>query len=359
MNRLFFPPTQQAASAHESLKKGQSFQKVAKNYTKLDLLTRAQIISPKIAEAVFALKMGELSAPIQGSFGTVLVRPVKVVPASQLSFKEVKDTLRKDFKAEKASEQIDALYNTIEDALAAGDTLNDIARNSDLPLTRTGFIAKKLTQNGTMDTTTALKERNSTAFIDHAFTVDVEEAVQPINLEDGSYVWIQVEEIKPASIPPLAVIRPEVISAWQKQWARDQLTEKAKDMVKKARGGADFEKLAYTLQRALLENTLTRQNIGNVFSPTAVEKIFSMNKKDYAFTPALVGESVIVMQLTSVTLPTSLDEKEKTQLAGSMQEVLANLFTTQLLTQLRATHNVTINANAVRGRLTNTPASLP
>ena len=51
------------------------------------MVTKADIIDPAVADAAFALKAGEVSAPVKGRFGTVLLQVGKIEPGKQKTLK--------------------------------------------------------------------------------------------------------------------------------------------------------------------------------------------------------------------------------------------------------------------------------
>ena len=74
LRQMVFPKAEDAAAAHERIAKGLSFADLAKERglkdtdTDVGMVAKADIIDPAVAEAAFALKSGETSAPVKGSF---------------------------------------------------------------------------------------------------------------------------------------------------------------------------------------------------------------------------------------------------------------------------------------------------
>ena len=83
-----FPKPEDAAAARERIAKGASFADIAKERglkdtdTDLGMVTKSDIIDPAVADAAFALKSGEVSAPVKGRFGTVLLQVGKIEPGN-------------------------------------------------------------------------------------------------------------------------------------------------------------------------------------------------------------------------------------------------------------------------------------
>ncbi len=83
---------------------------------------------PTIAEAAFALDENKVSEPVTGKLGgVVLLRVTSIEPGKSLTFEEAKPDLEKKLLKERASSAIFDLHDKIEDELAAGTTLSEVA----------------------------------------------------------------------------------------------------------------------------------------------------------------------------------------------------------------------------------------
>src|SRR6201990_502795 len=84
VSQIVFPNAEEALAARNRITSGTSFDDIAKerglNASDVDLglITKSEIIDPAIAEAAFALPSGEVSQPVRGRFGSVLVKIGKV-----------------------------------------------------------------------------------------------------------------------------------------------------------------------------------------------------------------------------------------------------------------------------------------
>ena len=100
VSQMVFPNAEDAAAARARLTSGLSFDDLAKERNlkpsdvDLGLVAKSAIIDAKVADAAFTLKTGEISQPIQGTFGTVLVKVGKIEPGSQASYESVAANLK-------------------------------------------------------------------------------------------------------------------------------------------------------------------------------------------------------------------------------------------------------------------------
>ncbi|MFN3406549.1 MAG: peptidylprolyl isomerase [Caldimicrobium sp.] len=105
-----------AKQIRAQLLKGAKFEELAKLHSDdlasrdkggdLGILRKGDTI-PEFEEKVFSLKVGEISEPIRSPYGYHIVKVVKKIPASQLSFESVKDRIKEDLLKEKEKEQLE------------------------------------------------------------------------------------------------------------------------------------------------------------------------------------------------------------------------------------------------------------
>ncbi len=92
------------------------------------MVSKSDIIDPAVAEAAFALKSGETSAPVKGQFGTVLLQVGKVETGSQKSYEDVAAQIKREIAETRAKTEVGTLRDKIEDDRAAGSTLAETAK---------------------------------------------------------------------------------------------------------------------------------------------------------------------------------------------------------------------------------------
>ena len=86
----------------------------------LGLVTKTGIIDRAVADAAFALKEGEVSAPIKGMFGTTLVKVVKIEPEQVKKFEEVAAEIKQTLATDRARSEIASRHDKIEDERGGG-----------------------------------------------------------------------------------------------------------------------------------------------------------------------------------------------------------------------------------------------
>ena len=97
IQQIIFPTMTDAQAAADRIKSGTSFAAIAaerglkEQDTDLGTVAKSSIVDPAEADAAFALKEGEVSAPVQGRFGAILVTVLKIEPQVTKSLADVSD----------------------------------------------------------------------------------------------------------------------------------------------------------------------------------------------------------------------------------------------------------------------------
>ena len=100
------------------------------------MVAKTDIIDPAVADAAFALKPGEVSAPVKGRFGTVLLEIGKTEPGTQKTYEEVAAQIKREIAENRAKTEIGNLRDKFEDERAAGSTLAETAKKLGLKSTQ-------------------------------------------------------------------------------------------------------------------------------------------------------------------------------------------------------------------------------
>ena len=125
----------------ERIAKGATFEEIAKDRgvsasdTDLGTVAKSEIIDPIVADAAFALKSGEVSAPVKGRFGTVLLQVGKVEAGEERAYDQVATQIKNEIAESRVKSEIGGLRDKIEDERAAGSTLAEAAKKLGLKAT--------------------------------------------------------------------------------------------------------------------------------------------------------------------------------------------------------------------------------
>jgi peptidyl-prolyl cis-trans isomerase D len=147
------------------------------------------------------------------------------------------EVLRDELALDRARRVISDMYDDVEDALAGGATLEQIANETDLEL-------------GLIEWVDGMTEgiAGYTDFRDAAEVVATGDFPETIVLEDGGIAALRLEEIQPPAPRPLDEVVVQVIEGWEAAATQEALMAQAEGMMAEMAQGAAFDSLGYPLQ---------------------------------------------------------------------------------------------------------------
>ena len=350
LRQIVFPKAEDAAAAKERIDKGTSFAAIAKERglkdsdTDLGIVTKSDIIDPAVAEAAFALKSGEVSAPVKGRFGTVLVEVGKIEPGSQRTYDQVAPQIKREIAETRAKNDIGNLRDKFEDERAAGSTLAEAAK-------KLGFTSRNI---GAVDRSGRGPDGKpipdlpkSPDVVAAAFSSDVGVDNDPLQLQNGGYLWYDVAGITPARDRKLDEVKTEVETRWRDDEIAKRLKAKTDDMVDKLKAGATFDQLAVDNGlKTVTASDLQRGKAGG-FAPAKLVEAAFKTAKDVPGSAAGDRETTrFVFRVTEVTDP-PLDPILRKQVTTALQNSYADDIVSAYVTHLEKDFGVTFNQQAL------------
>ena len=213
IEQLAFPDKAAAEKAYGELAAATNFTEVAaklgfkQSDIDLGVLTRKDMIDPKIAEAAFALPKDELSKPVEGQFSIVLVRVTDIVPGKQRTFEELKGEIKDRLAEERAGQEIQDLHEKVEKERSAGKTLKEIGTALNLPFRE---IAEINRDGKSGDGKPAIESGEGAKIGQAAFAGAVGLEAEATDLADGGYAWVDVIAVTPEKQKPFEDVKAEV-----------------------------------------------------------------------------------------------------------------------------------------------------
>jgi peptidyl-prolyl cis-trans isomerase D len=347
--QIDFPNAEAASAAAERIAKGTSFAEIAKELGKsekdIDLGTvpKSAMIDRPVADAAFALKEGEVSAPVQGRFGTVLVQVLKIVPEQVRPLEQVAGELKQELATARAKSEIFDVYNKIEDARAEGKSLEEAAANLKLEA-RTVEVDR----SGRDPAGTPVKLPDAQRLLAGAFTTDIGVERDPLQFQDG-YVWYEVTGLSPSRERSLDEVKDQVEARWRDQEIATRLDAKTTAILEKLKAGETLPQAA-AADRLKVETLsgLKRGEASGPLSAAGVDAVFRTAKDAAGKTEGAQPPDEVVFRVTDIVVPSldmaSEDAKRalETLNRGLSEDILA-----EYIAWLESDIGVTINQSAL------------
>ena len=351
IEQLVFPTMADAQTAADRIKSGTSFVSVAaergmkEQDIDLGTVAKSGIVDPAVADVAFALKQGEISAPVQGQFGAVVVTVLKIEPEVTKSLADVAAQLRNDIGLERAKTQVQDLHDKIEDDRAGGSSLEEAAAKEKLALVTYDAVDRA---GRDPQGKPVVNLPHGPEVINAAFASDVGVDNDPIET-DGGFVWYDVAGITPAHDRSLDEVKNEVEARWRQDEIASRLKIKAAELLDKLKGGNPFDLLAAANNLKIeTANDLKRSGGGIDISPKIAGAIFHTAKDTFGSATGDNPAQWIVFRVTDIKTP-SLDSnsQDAKTVAQKVQSQLSDDLAGQYVAWLENNLGTKINAAAL------------
>jgi peptidyl-prolyl cis-trans isomerase D len=350
VEQIVFPTLADAQTAADRIKNGAHFSEIAserglKNQDiDLGTIPKSRIVEPAVADAVFTLQEGEVSAPIQTRFGAALVTVLQIVPETTQPLADATQQLRSDIALERAKSQVRNLHDKVEDDRAGGSTIEEAAAKLKLPVSTYEVDRSGRDRDGK----SLLNIPHGADVVKAAFASDVGVDNDPIDA-DGGYIWYDVAAIAPARERTLDEVKAEVEHRWHDDEVASRLKTKAADLVGKLNSGEQLAALASAdgikVQTA---KNIKRGTANGDISARMTDAVFQTAKDAYG---SAVGDDptqwVVFRVLEVYTPPLDANSRDYERMTQTVQGELSNDLIGQYIARLEDDLGISVNASVL------------
>ncbi len=351
VHQIVYPNMDEAKAAADKLAKGATFAELAaarelkEADLSLGLVSRAGMVDRAIADAAFALKEGEVSAPVQGRFGVALVRVGKIVPGQTQTFEAVADQLRKETATGRARAELSNMHDKVEDERLSGVSLDDLAAKLKLK-TRTIEAIDRSGRAPDGNPIAGLPQ--GVDLLSAAFTAEQGVENDPLNMPSAAgYVWYEVAQITPSRDRTLDEVKDRVEARWRDDEIANRLRTKANEILEKLKAGTPFAEAAGGL-KVEWRPGLKRGAPAPGLPPRAVEEAFRTAKDAATAVDGATPVERIVLRVTEIAVPKLDPESEEAKrIAEALSRAYGEDLIAQYVSRLEKDVGVTINQAAL------------
>lgn len=288
----------------------------------LGMLTKSQLIDPKIADAAFALERDKLSEPIEGRFATVLVRAVEIDTGKESTFEEVKDTVRDTLARERASGLVQERYDLVEEGRNAGKTLKEIAEEQKLTFIDAEAVDR---DNQTPDGKTAIDIPDADVLIKEVFATGVGMQPDVVEMPGPAYAWFDVLSVTERQQKPFEDVKDDVKTLYVEKETARQLDELAQKLVDRLKAGDAFAAVAAEAggEADVLEN-IKRNMSPPGLTTEAVKQAFALPKGGAGYAETSDRASRVIFQVKDIFAAQPPNKEEADKLEDELASQLAN-----------------------------------
>lgn len=307
--------------------------------------------SQEAANAAFGAQPGKVSGPFKAPLGWLLVRVDALDNSAGKTLDQARPELVKQLGEEKRRAAVAEFSARIEDSLANGATLTDIAKEMNLQVQETA----PLTADGGVFGKPGTTAPEAVApVLQSAFGMETERQAQMSETDPGkAFMIYDVGAITPAAPPPLATIRQQVVSDIQLSKGSAGAKAAAEKLQAALQKGVPIEAAVASLgvglppvDRVDKSRMEVQQQGQNASKPEQL--LFSMAKGKVRLLGAPRNRGWYVVTVSEVT-PGKVEPNDPRlpQLTQSLQQTYSGEYTDQLSAAMRGEIGSSKNADAI------------
>ncbi len=263
-------------------------------------------------------------------------------PEETLPLSEVADGLRRALSLEQARDEIFDVLAAVEDGLAAGSTLEEVARESGIELQQLEpFSGRGITRAGEAVSVQPLAQVVSTVF-----STDAGEIGDVVETREGGFFVARTDSVTPPKIEALDQVRDRVTTAWLDSERQRLALERAEKLADQARGGDDLEQLAAEIG-ATFEVTpaFDRTGLGSTIAGPLIAPIFEASEGDVV--QAQIQNGAGVARLVEIQKADNADEFEREDLRSELADGFNRDLAQQLTAALRDRYSIDVDRDTI------------
>ncbi len=309
VERLVFGSTEDAAAAKDRIDAGETdFDTVVEDRgLSLDDVDMGDVargdLSGAAADAVFGLEEPGVVGPVDTSLGPALFRMNAILSARQTSFEDAREELTEELAAEEAQRLVDAQIDVVDDELAGGASLEELANTTPLELNQI-----ELTPGSTEGIAA------DAAFREAVNAAAIGDFPEVLNLDEGGIFALRLDEVREPTLQPFDEVRNQVAEAWTQQATTDALADLAETYAARLNDGEAFGALGLSSRS---QAGITRQGSLMGAPQGTVEAIFALNEGEADVVTG--GGAVAVVLLDAIDSPDP-EASETASLRGQIAE---------------------------------------
>jgi len=350
IEQALLPSREQAQAVAEQWRGGADFaaieqaaQAAGGQALSLGTTDRASLPVPALAEAAFALPENGVSEPVQTDFGWHVLKVTEIAAGQTRGFDAVREQVTALVRQQRAADLAYERANQVEDALAGGATLAEVAKRFGLTVTEVTTDASGQKPDGTR-AELPLSGAPEDIALRAIFAASQDEAPRLAEAGQTALFAFDLQEVIPAALRPFEQVEAQVREAWIADARRHAQEERAAALLAAVKGGKP-------LAEAAREAGLSVQRIGPVgrqpqpnspLPPELLQPLFATPTSEATMAETADG-FVVAQPVQVVPFNPDSDPLALGRVRDAVEQAMLNDLEAQYLDALRANAEVSYN----------------
>ncbi|HYM71563.1 MAG TPA: peptidyl-prolyl cis-trans isomerase, partial [Stellaceae bacterium] len=302
MQQILAPSEGKAKEAEAAITAGKDWQEVAtlvgQDPKTVDIgLVKQDDLPKPLADPAFDLELNKPSEPIKTALGWHILRVVRIEPPKTPGFDAVKEQLTKDLLQEEAADRLDRVANAVDDALAGGAPLADVAAKHNLKVTTVDAVDLS---GRDLDGKLIVLPVDLKSVLKTVFESAEKETSRVTATEEGAIFAVRIDKIVAPRVKPLGEVKDRVAAAWQGEQKQAAVKKRADEIVAAVAAGTPLAKAAADKGVAVTTSPPLerRPQPGSTVPAVLVVKLFAAKVGDTVTASDAVGAYVGQLKAT-------------------------------------------------------------
>jgi peptidyl-prolyl cis-trans isomerase D len=352
IEQLLLPDEAAAKAAQARLNAGTDIATIAKetgqapDQLHLGTIARDDLV-PELADVVFSLPQGGVSAPTRSPFGWHVFRVTKIMPGTEPTLAEVKDRLTGEVKTRLAADAAYKFSTKLEDAVSNGANVEEAARQVGVPAIKVAAV--DLRGRTPAGQPVAIFDGASEA-LSAAFDTPQGQDSRLVEGRDNAWFIVHVDGVTPSAVKPLADVRDEAVGLWQAEKREEAAKSRAEQILEAVKSGKPLATAAaaYNLKVSAVQPVVRSQGVDPraTVPPEVNARLFALKLNETGIAPGREGFHVLTLTGIEPANPTT-DAAGVGQLRTQLAQQLGGDVVGEYIEALRQRYGVTIDKSVV------------
>ncbi|UWQ06206.1 SurA N-terminal domain-containing protein [Aliiroseovarius crassostreae] len=298
VERLVFSSTADAQAAMDAITAGdKSFEDIVAEreltLSDVDLGDLSQDELGMAGDAIFAMTAPGVAGPVESDLGPAIFRMNAVLAAQETSFEQAREQLQGELASDAARRQVNDLIADLDDLLAGGATLEEIAGSHKMRL-------------DTIDWTTENSDGIAAyeSFREAALAAQEGDFPEITLMADGGVFALRVNKVDAPRLQTQDEVADQVLVGWGLQKRLELLAAQAESMIPALEGGESLSSLGLT---EVVETDQGREAFINGAPARFINEVFTMKADEWRVLPGV--EDVVLVRVDAVNAADQTSEE--------------------------------------------------
>lgn len=340
-----------ATQALEAMRAGRNLKSLVKPaaYREPQSFEKAALPA-ELADPIFTASKGGVIGPIKTALGWHVLKLTDIQPARNQTFEEVAVELKKELESDAVHADMEERISKIEEALANGNSIDQIATSMSATLRSVGPIDAKGTIENPQNADPVLTSlANNRDLLSALFELMEGETGELVEVSDGVFAVFSLEKVIPSADRAFEDVKADVQTAWLKEKQGEALDTKVEALMTAINSGKKtFDEAATDMAVPMMTVRDVRRDskVAGLNDPVALSRLFDETNLNAVVT-VKTEQGTLLAKVLAARIPNAPDASKKVEIERQVNQQMERAVSELYLSALKAQHKVIVNQDVL------------